>query len=78
MRVFSSIMNNNKAKRAINLPPEKEKLKIFLDLYEAYKLAKPKANEFDMTKLENDKLDRENKQLQKDLIECQKKKPMDE
>ncbi len=50
----------------------------FLDLYEAYKLAKPKANEFDMTKLENDKLDRENKQLQKDLIECQKKKPMDE
>ncbi|MGB4931672.1 MAG: hypothetical protein WBP43_16955, partial [Chitinophagales bacterium] len=36
MRVFSSIMNNNKAKRAINLPPEKEKLKIFLDLYEAF------------------------------------------
>lgn len=24
MRVFSSIMNNNKAKRAINLPPEKK------------------------------------------------------
>ncbi len=35
LRVFSSIMNNQKAKRSINLPPEKEKLKIFLDIYEA-------------------------------------------
>ncbi|MBK9523225.1 MAG: hypothetical protein IPO39_00335 [Bacteroidetes bacterium] len=50
----------------------------FLELYEAYKLAKPKANEFETTKLENDKLDRENQQLQKDLISCQKKKPLDE
>ncbi len=35
MRVFSSVMNNTKAKRAINVPAETEKLKIFLDLYEA-------------------------------------------
>jgi hypothetical protein len=49
----------------------------FLDLYSEFKTAKPKANDFDVTKLENDKLDRENKQLQKDLIECQKKKPLE-
>lgn len=49
----------------------------FLDLYSQYMQAKPKANEFDVTKLQNDKLERENKDLQKDLIECQKKKPAD-
>ncbi|HRH64974.1 MAG TPA: hypothetical protein PLU53_01625 [Bacteroidia bacterium] len=47
----------------------------FLELYAQYKVVKPKANDFETTKLENDKLDRENKELQKDLIECQKKKP---
>ncbi|HNP99176.1 MAG TPA: hypothetical protein PKK99_08985 [Bacteroidia bacterium] len=49
----------------------------FLDLYSEFKQVKPKANDFDITKLENDKLSRENKDLQKDLIECQKKKPAD-
>ena len=45
----------------------------FLDLYSEFKQGKPKANDFDITKLRNDKLSRENKDLAKTWSNAQKK-----